>query len=197
MKRIFGISLLTLGGVTQAGAETIGFEETLPTYFGLSSYSEAGYTVTSNVPEGTVIDVNNDVRGNLGVFYGGTDSQTLVWGENGTVSTISLANDLGKGFRLNSFDASSLVNLTGELTLTGNLVLGGTVNQVVSLNDSLATYNFAGLGTLSSLDISFDGSSYFGPFDLDNINVTTVPLPAAVWLFGSALGMLGWARRRR
>jgi hypothetical protein len=25
---------------------------------------------------------------------------------------------------------------------------------------------------------------------------TVVPIPAAVWLFGSALGMLGWARRR-
>jgi hypothetical protein len=28
------------------------------------------------------------------------------------------------------------------------------------------------------------------------IAVTTVPVPAAVWLFGSALGLLGWARRR-
>lgn len=25
---------------------------------------------------------------------------------------------------------------------------------------------------------------------------TVVPVPAAVWLFGSALGLLGWARRR-
>jgi hypothetical protein len=28
------------------------------------------------------------------------------------------------------------------------------------------------------------------------IAVTTVPVPAAIWLFGSALGLLGWARRR-
>lgn len=197
MKRIFGVTLLTLGGLTQANAETITFEDILPTYFGLSTYSEAGYTVTSNVPDGTIIDVNNDVRGNLGVFYGGTNSQTLVWGENGTVSSVSIANDLGKGFRLNSFDASSLVNLTGQLTLSGDLVGGGTLNQVVNLTDSLSTYNFAGLGTLSNLSISFDGSSYFAPFDLDNINVTTVPVPAAVWLFGSALGFLGWSRRRK
>lgn len=28
------------------------------------------------------------------------------------------------------------------------------------------------------------------------IATTTIPVPAAVWLFGSALGLLGWARRR-
>ena len=31
---------------------------------------------------------------------------------------------------------------------------------------------------------------------LDNISVNIVPIPAAVWLFGSALGLLGWARQR-
>ena len=30
----------------------------------------------------------------------------------------------------------------------------------------------------------------------DNINVAAVPVPAAVWLFGSGLGLLGWMRRR-
>jgi len=29
-----------------------------------------------------------------------------------------------------------------------------------------------------------------------NLTVATVPVPAAVWLFGSALGLLGWMRRR-
>ena len=31
----------------------------------------------------------------------------------------------------------------------------------------------------------------------DNINVAAVPVPAAVWLFGSGLGLLGWFRRRQ
>ncbi|MGI9344608.1 MAG: VPLPA-CTERM sorting domain-containing protein [Gammaproteobacteria bacterium] len=33
--------------------------------------------------------------------------------------------------------------------------------------------------------------------NIDTITTSTVPVPAAVWLFGSALGLLGWARRRR
>jgi len=33
--------------------------------------------------------------------------------------------------------------------------------------------------------------------DLSNVaSYSVVPIPAAVWLFGSALGMLGWSRRR-
>lgn len=33
-------------------------------------------------------------------------------------------------------------------------------------------------------------------FKTTGIATTTVPVPAAVWLFGSALGLLGWVRRR-
>jgi len=31
---------------------------------------------------------------------------------------------------------------------------------------------------------------------IDEMTVSTVPVPAAVWLFGSALGLLGWRRRK-
>ncbi|NND54990.1 MAG: hypothetical protein HKN56_08485 [Gammaproteobacteria bacterium] len=34
---------------------------------------------------------------------------------------------------------------------------------------------------------------------IDNVSITAdiVPIPAAVWLFGSALGLMGWTRRRK
>ncbi|MGI9309855.1 MAG: VPLPA-CTERM sorting domain-containing protein [Gammaproteobacteria bacterium] len=53
------------------------------------------------------------------------------------------------------------------------------------------------------LRISADGKtltfSTDVPHDLDNVRILTaaVPVPAAVWLFGSALGILGWTRRRK
>jgi hypothetical protein len=43
--------------------------------------------------------------------------------------------------------------------------------------------------------VSGDDSSYVG-FDF-NASVTTVPVPAAVWFFGSGLGLLGLFRRRQ
>ena len=36
-----------------------------------------------------------------------------------------------------------------------------------------------------------------GSMFVDNISVTTVPIPAAVWLFGSGLALLGWTRKRQ
>jgi hypothetical protein len=34
--------------------------------------------------------------------------------------------------------------------------------------------------------------------DLSHVSAfTAVPIPAAVWLFGSALGLLGWTRRSK
>ncbi|MGI9291169.1 MAG: VPLPA-CTERM sorting domain-containing protein [Gammaproteobacteria bacterium] len=34
-------------------------------------------------------------------------------------------------------------------------------------------------------------------FDIDDVSLTAVPVPAAVWLFGSALAGLGWMKRRQ
>jgi len=39
---------------------------------------------------------------------------------------------------------------------------------------------------------NYEGSGVF----YDNVNLNVVPIPAAVWLFASGLGMLGWVRRK-
>jgi len=55
-------------------------------------------------------------------------------------------------------------------------------------------------------DSGFRGSSFVtwtqaaantGFVQFDIINVSAVPVPAALWLFGSGLGLLGWVRRRK
>jgi hypothetical protein len=40
------------------------------------------------------------------------------------------------------------------------------------------------------------GSNSSDVFAQWRVNATVIPVPAAVWLFGSALGLLGWLRRR-
>ena len=193
MKKISIFLLLLVSGTAQA--VVIDFDDTLPTFFGLETYSEDGFTLTSNVPDGTLIDNNNLVRGALGTPGTGTNSQSLFWGENGSDSTISIVNDLGDGFSLIRLDVSSMDNAAGELTLTGTFSGGAQVIQTLTLNSSLTTYNIGGFNNIVGLDISFDGSTYGAPYDVDNIKVNIVPVPAAVWMFASALGVLGWRRK--
>ncbi|MGI9292496.1 MAG: VPLPA-CTERM sorting domain-containing protein [Pseudomonadales bacterium] len=69
----------------------------------------------------------------------------------------------------------------------GNANLAESNNRDVELGDGVSsqlisrTYN-------SGTDVFNEGRTY--------ANFSPVPLPAAVWLFGSALGLLGWMKRR-
>lgn len=194
MRKIAAVLLLFVGGAAQA--IVVDFDSTPPTYFTESAvYSEDGFTLMSNT-DSTIIDDNNLVRAALVAPGTGTNSQSMFWGENGSTSTISIVNDLGSQFDLVRLDVSSLFNAAGELTLTGTYQGGSQVSQVLTLTSSLTTYNIAGFTNIVSLDISFDGSTYAAPYDMDNIKMNIVPVPAAIWLFVSSLGLLGWYRKR-
>jgi hypothetical protein len=59
---------------------------------------------------------------------------------------------------------------------------------------SLGTFIFAGDDFSGGLFLT-DGTTVKPGVDIATVNV--IPVPAAVWLFGSALGLLGWMRRNR
>jgi hypothetical protein len=58
-------------------------------------------------------------------------------------------------------------------------------------------FDFTAISNKTTLTfVSLEGSSPFGPA-LDNIQVATVPIPAAAWLLGSGLVGLVVIRRRK
>jgi hypothetical protein len=49
---------------------------------------------------------------------------------------------------------------------------------------------------LGNYQFALTVASGFTPLDSIAMEVHVVPVPAAVWLFGSALGLMGWVRRK-
>ena len=194
-KSLLAAGLLATGAA--ANAAVIDFDNDLPTVAGLSSWSQEGYTVASNQPAGTLVDNNNMVRMFTGAPVTGNNTQSIFFGANGSISALTVTQDQGYGFDLNSFDASSLYNTAGTLTVTGYTAESGIVTQNFVLSSSLSTINVTGMDALNTVVFSFDGAAEFAPYDLDNITLTLVPVPAAVWLMGSALGLLFVGRRSK
>lgn len=154
-----------------------------------------GNSVNSwNISSGAGIEILNDVEGVVlnGVNYIELDSH------NNTVIAQSVTTSAGTLYEL-LFDYSPRVNqqantngfsafwndtLLAEITGTGGVnSLWVTQHFFVTDADS-DVLQFATTGT----DDGFGGN-------IDYVQLNEVPLPAAAWLFGSALLMLGFARR--
>jgi len=95
-------------------------------------------------------------------------------------------------------------------TALGSAVSGVTFTSFVDLIDSTNSTEsklITGDGNLfqySGFEVNVDGSvtssdsiSGFGGLYVEFTPAAAVPVPAAAWLFGSALGFLGWMRRKK
>lgn len=135
-------------------------------------------------------------------------------GQNSTFSYVtahnpgqSLLHTLGRSdaasFSLQSLDFHGWNNnFAPSLIVTGNFLLGGSITQTFNITNTftspyqsaLFSTAWTGLGS-----ISFSSpQNVVGVFQIDNILVSTVPVPAAAWLLGSGLlGLIGVARKRK
>jgi hypothetical protein len=123
-----------------------------------------------------------------------------------TTEGVSIYSQAGLTFELDSLDVYSNTDFAtedfpGAGMVTGYLQGGGTITKGISATPGIETVFFDDAWqNLTSLDIEFEVSSFntYGLTPvLDNITLQAVPVPAAVWLFGSGLGLLGWFRRRQ
>jgi len=86
-------------------------------------------------------------------------------------------------------DVSDLARLTAYTV--GDVVIDiYTTIGLTSGHSDTMTVSGAGIAYILAEGVSPDAVGF------DNLVANTIPIPAAVWLFGSGLGLLGWLRRK-
>ena len=137
--------------------------------------------------------------GGLGTSFVTSETVTVSFSEEVILDTLILGNwennVAGNGDRA-TLNFSGGSSGAGTIDLNGSDGNGGLTDAFdffVNLNTSLTTFTITPVqgGTNS------DGATVKTSFRLNAVEVSEVPLPAAVWLFGSAIAGLGVIGRRR
>jgi uncharacterized membrane protein len=138
-------------------------------------------TVREVATGNTLLAASWDTAGNVNVLDAGlfgskawsaNDSDTLVG-----YSMIALGAANRRAFV--SYDGTNIVNLNDIVDLTGTGLV--SLNEAFDINEH---GDIVGVG----VDSSGNEQAFL---------LTAVPVPAAVWMFVSGLGLLGWMRRRQ
>ncbi len=182
---IYGIALLALAcGSAQAATVTANY--TNVGTFQTASLNQDGITVTGSA------NVNVLNANGLGIV-GGLDNNTIDTNE----SIQFLFND---GAAANvSYYVAIAGNTNGDGTSGGRTLEAFDINDVslgTIAQTSAGTYQVSSLFggvNISRFTLTSPGSDYYR---VNSVTYDTVPVPAAVWLFGSALGLMGVMRRK-
>jgi len=194
MKKVVAVILLLGASAIQAATIAIDFEEFVAGDSGSGSIATQGYTLTSSGSGTNPPDYGFRFVSGNDITYGYCPD-----------CVASLSNSAGGSFSLVAADIYVGTTEPASITVTGYLMSGGVVQTDVAGGiGSVAGLDFqtvafgAGWEDLERVEFGFANFDVFalGGYGLDNILVTAVPIPAAVWLFGSGLGLLGWFRRR-
>jgi len=200
MKNLIAAVLLLGCGSVQAAPVTIDFEEFNvgdgPAHDGdwISSngYEFTGTSFPGPFPDGNLAEIFIGDSGSnsfgSSVFFPGQDGF-------GGLAYVSMRKADGGAFAIHSLDLLFQTDSSSGFTVIRGTLAGGSV---VDISDAVGTGDWLNL-ELVFFTANGDGFGFgaLTSVEIDNVNVSAVPIPAAVWLFGSGLGLLGWMKRKR
>ena len=182
------------GVVSQAGAGTGG------AYFDVSgtalmTYQFNGLTVGNGAASATAYSC---IEGSFGGVVGANICGNYTLGSNG-VDQSTVDYSTVPGTRTLNNNAGTLASddvTSGALQQASDMactIVSGTAGSSDNLVCESSAWNSAGVDDSgNATGESTDGMQFI----FSHTGSAIVPVPAAAWLFGSALGLLGWVRRR-
>ena len=160
----------------------------------LSSYEESGVNFSGEFAHygmgSNSIAVNDSTGGAIRFSYGSSMTLQLSSGSLFSLGTVDLA-EYSSVFDGDEIAVLFVGHKDNGITVFQNFTIDGLRDGVGGIDD-FETFTFS--SDFTNLAYVEVGSAVFS---MDNLSVSTVPIPAAVWLFGSGLiGLVGFARRK-
>lgn len=193
MKKLFTlVALLTVATTANANLIQNGsFEETIQANGTWGIYNSINGWSTTN---GAGIEIRNNVEGTAsnGVNFVELDSN------NNSAMIQTITTSAGSLYEL-LFDYSPRVNqpaTTNGISVYWNGTLLAEITGTGGVSNSWVTQQFFVTGTGNDvLQFAATGTSDSLGGNIDYVQLNAVPVPAAAWLFASALCLFGFARR--
>jgi hypothetical protein len=194
------ISTLITNGSHSSGAvgpSTATFDWDGTTLTATGYYSATSSLGSSPYGPSVLSDSITDLSINTGTTSAGATAYACV---EGTFLAGVGANGCG-GYNLGPNYADESTTVWGPGTATSQTINGD--DGITGTLRTIAAYDFGTVTLISGASTTAPGAIFsigngisLGTPSGEAMKFTVVPVPAAVWLFGSALGLLGWARRR-
>ena len=193
-----GVASLYTNGETAFTAPFAGPSTAVWSWDGTTLSSTGVYNAVAAIHPGSTIladqvtDLNIDTSTSSA---GGTAAYACL--EGTFLASVSNNGCGGYAWGTNGIDESSVSygpGLTASLTLGGDDTPAGALRTIAAFDYGLDGVTGTGLALGDAVYIGTGIA--LGSTGGERMTFTVVPVPAAAWLFGSALGLLGWMRRR-